>query len=79
MAQTAYSFKNIEDHRSQLSYFNTDEGKMAYLDFGTGDHVIVLMHGVPTNSFLFRRLINPLVESGFRVIVPDMFGFGASD
>jgi len=35
-------------------------------------------HGVPTSSWLYRKLIDPLVASGYRVIAPDMLGFGNS-
>ena len=40
---------------------------------------LLLVHGVPTSSWLYRRLVDPLVSRGNRVIVPDLLGFGASD
>ncbi len=54
--------------------------RMHYVDEGPRDGGIVLMlHGNPTWSFLYRRLIGPVVAAGHRVIAPDMVGFGRSD
>ena len=58
--------------------FATVQGKqIAYVDEGTGDP-IVLLHGNPTSSFLWRNVIPELLTSG-RVIVPDLIGQGDSD
>ena len=51
--------------------------KIAYVEEGSGDP-IVLLHGNPTSSFLWRNVIPELVESG-RVIVPDLIGQGDSE
>jgi len=51
---------------------------MHYIDEGAGDPV-VLLHGNPTWGFLYREFIPPLVQAGYRVIVPDMIGFGLSE
>ena len=60
-------------------YFTTENGhQMAYIDRGKGD-VILLVHGVPTSAWLYRHIIDNLVERGYRVIAPDMLGFGSSD
>ncbi|WP_345678276.1 alpha/beta fold hydrolase [Yinghuangia aomiensis] len=40
---------------------------------------VVLIHGNPTWGFVYRAFIPPLVEAGFRVVVPDFLGFGRSD
>ena len=54
--------------------------RMHYIDEGDADAPIVLMvHGNPTWSFLYRNMIDPVVAAGYRVIVPDMIGFGRSD
>ena len=37
------------------------------------------MHGQPSWSYLYRHMIPPLVEAGYRVIAPDLVGFGKSD
>jgi pimeloyl-ACP methyl ester carboxylesterase len=52
--------------------------RMHYVDEGNGDPVL-LLHGNPTWGFLYREVIGPLVQSGRRVIVPDMIGFGLSE
>ena len=51
--------------------------KIAYVEEGSGDP-IVLLHGNPTSSFLWRNVIPELVQSG-RVIVPDLIGQGDSE
>ena len=43
------------------------------------DEIALLMHGNPTWGYLYRNMINPLIENGYRVIVPDLPGFGKSD
>jgi len=54
--------------------------RMAYLDEGPRDgEVVVLLHGEPTWSYLYRFMIPGLVEAGRRVVVPDLIGFGRSD
>ncbi|MFC5835434.1 alpha/beta fold hydrolase [Nonomuraea insulae] len=50
---------------------------LAYLDEGEGDPVI-LLHGFPDSSHLWRHQIPALVDGGFRAIVPDLRGFGDS-
>jgi len=58
--------------------FQSKDGKMVYIDRGEGE-VILLLHGVPTSSWLYRKMIDDLVNAGYRVIVPDMLGYGNSD
>lgn len=51
-----------------------------YLDEGRPDApAVVLLHGNPTWSFLYRDIIPPIVDAGYRVLVPDYLGFGLSD
>ncbi|HEX7354911.1 MAG TPA: haloalkane dehalogenase [Mycobacteriales bacterium] len=52
--------------------------RMAYVDEGSGP-VVLLMHGEPTWSYLYRHMVGPLVAQGFRVVAPDLVGFGRSD
>jgi pimeloyl-ACP methyl ester carboxylesterase len=52
--------------------------RMHYVDEGAGDP-IVLLHGNPTWGFLYRDCIPILARAGYRVIVPDMIGFGLSE
>ncbi|SRR6266545_5225991 len=52
--------------------------RMAYIDEGTGP-VVLLLHGEPSWSFLYRHVIRVLLDAGLRVVVPDLIGFGRSD
>ena len=58
-------------------YLEQDGLRMHYLDEGEGDPVLCL-HGEPTWSFLYRRMI-PVLAAVARVVAPDYFGFGRSD
>jgi len=59
-------------------YATVDGVRLHYLDEGTGP-AIWLMHGMPMWSYVWRKLIPPLVASGYRVFAPDLMGFGLSD
>jgi haloalkane dehalogenase len=59
------------------NYVEQDGLRLHYLDEGAGDPVLCL-HGEPTWSFLYRKMIPVLVGAG-RVVAPDYFGFGRSD
>ena len=63
-------------HYLQLS----PELRMHYVDEGPRDAPPVLMlHGEPTWSYLYRHMIGPAVRAGFRAVAPDLIGFGRSD
>jgi haloalkane dehalogenase len=55
--------------------------RVHYIDEGPGgaSETIVLLHGEPSWSYLYRSMIPPLTAAGFRVVVPDLVGFGRSD
>ncbi len=54
--------------------------RVAYVHAGPDDgETVLLMHGEPSWSFLYRSMVPPLVEAGLRVIAPDLVGFGRSD
>ncbi len=54
--------------------------RMAYVDEGPADAPPVLMlHGEPTWSYLYRKLIGPIAAAGYRALAPDLIGFGRSD
>ncbi len=60
------------------NFLELDNGlNLHYLDEGSGDPII-LLHGIPTSSYLWRNIIPELAERG-RVIVPDLVNFGLSD
>ncbi len=54
--------------------------RMAWVEDGPADgEPVLLLHGEPSWSFLYRRMIPPLAAAGLRVIAPDLIGFGRSD
>jgi pimeloyl-ACP methyl ester carboxylesterase len=53
--------------------------RVHYVDEGKGERTYLCLHGNPTWSYLYRRMIPPLVASGARVVAPDFIGFGRSD
>ncbi len=69
----AEHFVEVDDHEgSHLRVHFVDEGPR-------DADPVVLMHGEPTWSFLYRHMISRLVAAGHRVIAPDLVGFGKSD
>lgn len=69
---------NYQNFRKNQRSFNSSDGEIKYVDKGKGE-VILLLHGVPSSSWLYRKMIDKLVEEGYRVIAPDMLGFGNSE
>lgn len=65
--------------RQQQKTFNSSDGAISYIDRGQGEQVLLLLHGIPTSGWLYRKMVDPLVAQGYRVIVPDMLGYGSSD
>lgn len=58
----------------------TDSLQMAYLDLGQEeDPLVLLLHGEPNSSFVYRNIAPALMVNGFRVVIPDLIGFGNSD
>jgi haloalkane dehalogenase len=78
-------FVNLPGYPFTPNYLLVDdtEGgqlRIHYLDEGDKNaEPILLLHGEPSWSFLYRKMIPILVEAGYRVIVPDIIGFGRSD
>jgi haloalkane dehalogenase len=70
-------FDGLPGFAFEPRYLDQDGLRMHYLDEGEGDPVLCL-HGEPTWSFLYRRMIPPLAAVA-RVVAPDYFGFGRSD
>ena len=61
-------------------YLDVDGLRVHYLDEGEpSGRVILLLHGEPSWSYLYRTMIPPLTSAGYRVVAPDMVGFGRSD
>lgn len=54
--------------------------RIHYIDEGPRDApVVLMMHGEPTWSYLYRHMIGPVAAAGYRVLAPDLVGFGKSD
>ncbi len=60
------------------NYEVIDGVRIHYVDEGSGPPIL-MVHGQPTWSYLYRKMIPPLVAAGYRVVVPDLMGFGLSD
>lgn len=73
-------FENLSDYDFRPNYVDIDGLRMHYVDEGPHDgDVILLLHGEPSWSYLYRHMIPPLRDAGLRVIAPDLIGFGRSD
>ena len=61
-------------------WFDTPDGRLHYVDHGPRDgRPVVMTHGNPTWSYLYRHFIGALGRAGYRAIAPDLLGFGRSD
>jgi len=79
-------FENLPGYPFEPRYVevpNPDGGeplRMHYVDEGPADGpTVLLLHGEPSWSYLYRKMIPPLVEAGLRAVAPDLIGFGKSD
>jgi haloalkane dehalogenase len=75
-------FQNLPDYPFAPNYVAVGDGlRMHYVDEGPRDasETVLMMHGEPTWSFLYRKMIPIVVAAGYRVIAPDLIGFGKSD
>ncbi len=73
-------FVGLEGYDFTPHYLELDGLRVHYLDEGPSDGpVVVLVHGQPVWSYLYRTMIPPLVEAGYRVVAWDNIGFGRSD
>ena len=77
-------FENLSDWKYKEN-FTTVTSEFGELDIhfvdenSTSDECVLLLHGNPTWGYLYRNMIDPLKENGYRVVVPDLPGFGKSD
>lgn len=78
-------FADLPDFPFSPHYTTVPDGeggdlRVAYIDEGPRDGQVVLcLHGEPTWSFLYRKVIPVLRDGGARVVAPDLIGFGRSD
>jgi haloalkane dehalogenase len=71
-------FRDLPNYDYEANFVEVGEPEMAYVDVGEGEETFLCLHGEPTWSFLYRKMIPTLKKHG-RVIVPDFVGFGRSD
>ncbi len=78
-------FKNLPGYPFEPNYIEDLQGyenlRMHYVDEGSkeSDIVFLCLHGEPSWSYLYRKMIPIFVEAGYRAVAPDLFGFGKSD
>ena len=73
-------FENLTGYNFKANYIDIDGLRMHYLDEGPQDgEILLLLHGQPVWSYLYRKMIPILVNHGYRCIAPDMIGMGKSD
>lgn len=70
-------FENLPDFPFEPRYVDINGARVHYVDEGEGETILCL-HGEPTWSFLYRKMI-PVLSSGHRVVAMDFIGFGRSD
>ena len=71
-------FENLPGYDYEPHYVQVDGLRLHHLDEGSGPTVLCF-HGEPDWSYLYRHMLDALVASGQRVVVPDLVGFGKSD
>jgi haloalkane dehalogenase len=80
-----FRFQNLPGYPFTPNYVGSLPGyeglRAHYLDLGPKDakRTFLCLHGEPTWSYLYRKMIPVMLESGARVVAPDLFGFGRSD
>ena len=78
-------FENLPDYPFKPNYLNVPdyeggELRIHYVDAGLSKaDPVLLMHGEPSWSYLYRKMIPIIVNAGFRAVAPDLVGFGRSD
>ena len=73
-------FADLPDFPYEPHYADVDGVRMAWVEDGPADgEPVLLLHGEPSWSFLYRTMIPVLAGAGFRAIAPDLVGFGRSD
>lgn len=73
-------FTDLPDYDFAPNFVEVDGLRMHYVDEGPRDgSIVLLLHGEPSWSYLYRHMIPPLRDARHRVIAPDLIGFGKSD
>ncbi len=71
-------FENLQGYPYEPHYVEVDGLRLHHIEEGSGPTVLCF-HGEPDWSYLYRHMLEGLVSSGHRVVVPDLVGFGKSD
>jgi haloalkane dehalogenase len=72
-------FANLPEFHFAPHYLEWRGQRVHYVDEGSGGRTFLCLHGEPTWSYLYRKMIPRFVASGARVVAPDFVGFGRSD
>ena len=73
-------FANLPGYAFKPNYLDIDGLRMHYVDEGPRDgRVVLMLHGEPSWSFLYRKMIPVFARAGLRAVAPDLIGFGRSD
>ena len=72
-------FANLPGFSWPPNYLEWNGLRVHYVDAGAGPRTLLCLHGEPTWSYLYRKMIPPFVATGYRVLAPDFIGFGRSD
>ena len=73
-------FEGLQDYPFEPNYRQIGGYRVHYLDEGPPDgETLLLLHGEPTWSYLYRKMIPVFTAAGYRVVAPDLVGFGKSD
>lgn len=73
-------FEGLSGYDFEPNYIEVHDLRMHYVDEGSAkSSPVLLLHGEPSWSYLYRKMIPPLRDAGHRVIAPDLVGFGRSD
>lgn len=73
-------FIGLPDYDFAAHYADVDGMRMHFVDEGpAGGQVVLLLHGEPSWSYLYRHMIPPIAAAGLRAVAPDLIGFGRSD
>jgi haloalkane dehalogenase len=73
-------FAELDGFPWEPSYAEVDGLRLSYVDVGPADApVVLLLHGEPSWSYLYRKVIPELTAAGLRAVAPDLVGFGRSD
>ena len=72
-------FANLPGFPWAPNYLEWRGLRFHFLDINSGSKTLLCLHGEPTWSYLYRKMIPPFVAAGWRVVAPDFIGFGRSD